>query len=127
MKFIKRNIQRFSSKGLDVCEDIDQFDRYENYTLPLVTRGKKYIEKTTGCLYPCTYHEYKVSFLCNGFGIGEDLYLNFVILQIVDKREFRDVTYQDYVGFLIYFGSVAVTVKEEVCPIFPLKHKIIKI
>ena len=44
----------------------------------------------------------------------------------MDKREFRDVTYQDYVGFLIYFGSVAVTVKEEVCPIFPLKHKIIK-
>ena len=59
-------------------------------------------------------------FLCNGFGIGEDLYLNFVILQIVDKREFRDVTYQDYVGFLIYFGSVAVTVKEEVCPTYKL-------
>ena len=45
-------------------------------------------------------------FLCNGFGIGEDLYLNFVILQIVDKREFRDVTYQDYVGFLIYFAYI---------------------
>ena len=40
---------------------MDQFDHYENITLPLAAKGKQYIEETTGCLYPCTYFEYKVS------------------------------------------------------------------
>ena len=47
-------------KGVDVCSSMEEFDRYEKSTYLLLTRDKKYIEKTTGCLYPCTYHEYKV-------------------------------------------------------------------
>ena len=51
----------FLSWGLVVCSTIDQFDHYENITVPLSTKDKQYIEETTGCFYPCTYLEYKVS------------------------------------------------------------------
>ena len=49
-------------EGLDVCSSLEQLDSYENISLPLATKDKQYIEETTGCLYPCTWLEYKVSF-----------------------------------------------------------------
>ena len=44
---------------------MDQFDHYENITPPLSAKDKQYIEVTTGCLYPCSYIEYKVSIYYN--------------------------------------------------------------
>ena len=40
---------------------MDQFEAYENITNILAVRDKETIETVTGCLYPCTYHEYEVS------------------------------------------------------------------
>ena len=52
---------------LHVCESLEQFDRFENISFDLVKKDKEFMEKTTGCLYPCNYMEYKVLFQINLF------------------------------------------------------------
>ena len=59
--------------GYDVCSTKDQFDHFESRYLKLATRDQAYIEESTGCLLPCTYHEYSVETIdhkdINTFGI----------------------------------------------------------
>jgi len=48
-------------KGLDVCSNMDEFVKYENLYYNLGTKDKFFVENTTGCLYPCSYHEYRIA------------------------------------------------------------------
>ena len=38
-----------------------EFVKYENLYYNLGTKGKFFVEKTTGCLYPCSYNEYRIA------------------------------------------------------------------
>ena len=67
---------------------MDQFEKYENLYYDLAKKDLCFIEDTTGCLYPCSYPEYRV----------------------VDKKLYNMGTF----GLYISYGSVAVTVKKEV-------------
>ena len=74
--------------GLDLCSTMDQFEKYEILYFNLSKKDQYFIEDTTGCLYPCSYPEYRV----------------------VDEKLYNMGTF----GLYISYGSVAVTVKEEV-------------
>ena len=74
--------------GLEVCSNMDQFEKYERLYFNLSKKDQFFIEDTTGCLYPCSYPEYKVG----------------------DKKVFPMGAF----GLYISYGSVAVTVKKEV-------------
>ena len=40
---------------------MDEFVKYENLYYNLGTKGKFFVKKTTGCLYPCSYNEYRIA------------------------------------------------------------------
>ena len=40
---------------------MDQFEEYERLYFDLAKKDKCHVENTTGCLYPCSYHEYRVA------------------------------------------------------------------
>ena len=40
---------------------MDQFEKYESLYWDLAKKDKCHVENTTGCLYPCSYHEYGVA------------------------------------------------------------------
>ena len=67
---------------------MDQFEKYEDLYFNLAKKDQCFIEDTTGCLYPCSYPEYRVA----------------------DKKFYNMGTF----GLYISYGSVAVTVKKEV-------------
>ena len=67
---------------------MDQFEKYESLYFDLSKKDQSFIEDTTGCLYPCSYPEYRVG----------------------DKKVYNMGTF----GLYISYGSVAVTVKKEV-------------
>ena len=74
--------------GQEVCSNMDQFEKYESLYFNLSKKDQYFIEDTTGCLYPCSYPEYRVG----------------------DKKVFNMGTF----GLYISYGSVTVTVKKEV-------------
>ena len=74
---------------MEVCSDMGQFEKYENLYINLAMKDRYSIENTTGCLYPCSYPEYRIG----------------------DKGIFNKM---GGFGFWISYGSVAVTVKKEV-------------
>ena len=59
--------------GHNDCSTKEQFDHFEGQYLKLATRDMEYIEERTGCLLPCTFHEYSVETIdhkdINTFGI----------------------------------------------------------
>ena len=59
-----------------------EFNRYETITLELARKDKKYMERTTSCLYPCEYTQYKV---CK-------------------EKVFMLLNYAPYVEYLLSFG-----------------------
>ena len=67
---------------------MDQFGQYESLYFNLSKKDESFIENSTRCLFPCSYPEYRVA----------------------DKSLYNTGTF----GLFITFGSVAVTVKEEV-------------
>ena len=67
---------------------MDQFEKYENLYFNISKKDQRFIEDTTGCLYPCSYPEYR----------------------IVTESIYNDGMF----GFFFSYGSVAVTVKREV-------------
>ena len=73
---------------------MDQFENYESLYFNLSKKDQCFIEDTTGCLYPCSYPEYRIG----------------------DKKVYNMGTF----GLYISYGSVAVTVKKEVRVIAPL-------
>ena len=42
-----------------VCSNIMEFEEFEGLYKDLSLKDKDFIEGTTGCLYPCTYLEYR--------------------------------------------------------------------
>ena len=46
--------------GLPICSQLSQFEELENLYIQLAVNDRAKIEETTGCLYPCTYLEYRV-------------------------------------------------------------------
>ena len=94
-------------QGLDICASMDQFERYENLSISLALKDKQFMEETSGCLYPCTYMEYKVwSVSLNK--INSECKFHF---QILDHHNTIDqVTY----GVCVLYASVTITVKNEV-------------
>ena len=40
---------------------MDQFEKYESLYWDLAKKDKCHVENTTGCLYPCSFHEYRVA------------------------------------------------------------------
>ena len=67
---------------------MDQFEKYESLYFNLSKKDQYFIEDTTGCLYPCSYPEYRVG----------------------AKKVFNLGSF----GLYISYGSLAVTVKKEV-------------
>ena len=66
---------------------MEQFDKFENISAEIVSGDKHFLEDFIGCLFPCSYLEYRVvekKFLREGHGLG------------------------------FYYGSVVVTVNTEV-------------
>ena len=47
--------------GLEVCSNMDEFENYERLYFDLAKKDKCHVENTTGCLYPCSYHEYRIA------------------------------------------------------------------
>ena len=74
---------------MEVCSDMGQFEKYENLYINLAMKDRYSIENTTGCLYPCSYPEYKIA----------------------ERRLYHNMGGS---GFWISFGSLAITVKKEV-------------
>ena len=68
---------------------MEQFEKYESLYINLAMKDRYSIENTTGCLYPCSYPEYRIG----------------------DKRLYNNLGKS---GFWIAYGSLAVTVKKEV-------------
>ena len=67
---------------------MDQFEKFESLYFYLSKRDRQFVEDTTGCLYPCSYPEFRI--------VAEKIY-----------------NYGRF-GVFISYGSVAVTVKKEV-------------
>lgn len=91
-----------------------EFNHYETITLELARKDKNYMEKTTSCLYPCKYTQYKVKrkFLCwtkNNFSafIKEMLELNRKRkLTIIKKHFWVLLSLTDYIWFCTSSGSL---------------------
>ena len=66
---------------------MEQFDKFENISAEIVIGDKPFLEDFTGCLFPCSYLEYRV----------------------VEEQFVRG---EHGLGF--YYGSVVVTVNTEV-------------
>ena len=74
---------------MEVCSDMEQFEKYESLYFDLSKKDRYFIENTTGCLYPCSYPEYRIG----------------------DRKIYNKM---GGFGFCISYGSVAVNVKKEV-------------
>ena len=77
------------SPGHKTCSMMEQYDKFENLSAEVAIGDKNSIERSSGCLYPCSYLEYK---------------------------EVKEQHIAHGVGF--YYGSVAVNVKKEVSEYF---------
>ena len=47
--------------GFEICSNMNQFEEYERLYFDLAKKDKCHVENTTGCLYPCSYHEYRIA------------------------------------------------------------------
>ena len=45
-----------------ICANITEYEEFEALYKDLSLKDKDFIEGTTGCLYPCTYLEYRLIF-----------------------------------------------------------------
>ena len=73
--------------GHTICSTKAQFDIYESLYLSLATRDQEHIEESTGCLLPCTYHEYSV--------------------ERIDHKDFNTF------GIVVAYGTVSTTILKE--------------
>ena len=72
---------------------MEQYDKFENLSAEIAIGDKSSIERSTGCLYPCSYLEYK------------------------EVKE-QHIAHGNLHGVGFYYGSVAVNVKKEVSELF---------
>ena len=68
---------------------MEQYDKFENLSAEIAIGDKNAIARSTGCLYPCSYLEYK-------------------------EVEMQHIAHGNMHGVGFYYGSVAVNVKKEV-------------
>ena len=81
------------SPGHKTCSMMEQYDKFENFSAEIAIGDKNSIERSTGCLYPCSYLEYK-------------------------EVEMQHIAHGNMHGVGFYYGSVAVNVKKEVSEYF---------
>ena len=80
---------------------MEQFEKYESLYFDLAKKDRCFIENTTGCLYPCSYPEYKVA----------------------ERRLYHNMGGS---GFWISYGSLAITVEKEVKVVSSEKMEILE-
>ena len=81
---------------MENCSRLQQFEMFEIESMALAKMDRGYLERTTGCLFPCSYTEYIVK----------------------GKKPLGGL---DGFGLYITYGSLSVTVRKEVMKIL-LRH-----